>query len=135
MYRYMPLTLLVDEILPDRVRAIVSHPGSITANILALIKVGLIPTPLEESINGLFICATGKYVCLIVKATHNHRMADGMVFLDLTDRADVIDEIGQKLGTPALQKKFFETVDYIFANPDTHSRFLLSINQHDVMGT
>jgi hypothetical protein len=136
MYTYMPLTLLVDEISPDKVRATVSHQGSITANILAFIKLGLIPAPLTpNTINGIFILATGKYVCLIVKASDTSRMADGMVFLDLTDRTEVIDDIGQKFGNAALQKKFLETVEFIFANPDTHTRFLLTINKHDLYGT
>lgn len=131
MYTHiMPLTLLVDEISPDRVRATVSHPGSIYANILAFIKLGLIPAPLNpNTINGIYILPTGKYVCLIVKASDASRLADGMIFLDLTDRTDVIDEIGQKFGNPALEKKFLETVDFILANPDTHTRFLLTINK------
>ena len=130
MYRQMPLTLLVDEISPDNVRATVSHPGSITANILAFIKLGLVPAPMKDkTINGIFILPTGKYVCIIVRSSNNQRMADGIVFLDLTRRPEVIDEIGQKFGNAALEKKFLETVDYIFANPDTHSRFHLRISK------
>ena len=136
MYTYMPLTLLVDEISPDGVRATVSSPGSIQANILAFLKLGLIPAPMNpQTINGIYILPTGKYVCLIVKASDASRLADGMVFLDLTGRTDVIEEIGQKLGNAALEKKFLETVDHILANPDTHTRFLLTTNKHEMEGS
>ncbi|HEV2478460.1 MAG TPA: hypothetical protein VGS79_02300 [Puia sp.] len=136
MYRYMPLTLLVDEISPDKIRATVSHPGSITANCLAFIKLGLMPAPVKDkTIGGIFILPAGKYVCIVVTATHPQRMADGMIFLDLTNREDLIPEIGEKFRNPALEKKFLQTVDHIFANPDTHSRFLLAINKHDFFST
>jgi hypothetical protein len=128
---FMPLNLYVDEFSPDGVRATVSHPVSITANMLAFIKLGLVPDPIsDKTINGIFILPTGKYVCLIVRSSNTtQRMADGMVFLDLTKRTEVIDEIAQKLGNAELEKKFLQTIDHIFNNPDTHSRFHLRVTK------
>jgi hypothetical protein len=134
-FTFKPLNLLVDEISPDGVRATVSYPGSIVSNMLAFIKHGLVPAPMGDStINGIFIMPAGKYVGIIVKASQTNRMADGMVFLDLTDRQEVIDEIAQKFGNAELEKKFLQTVDYIFANPDTHSRFRLFVSKGGPFG-
>lgn len=121
----------VDEISPDKVRATVSELRSIHLNMLTFLKLGLVPAPLEKrSINGIFILPIGKYVCLIVSSTNAHRMADGMIFLDLTNRTDAIDDIAQKFGNPGLEKKFLETVQYILEHPDTHNRVLLIRNEN-----
>lgn len=113
----------VDEISPDKVRATVSNTHSIYLNMLILLKLGLVPAPMgKNSINGIFILPIGKYVCLIVHSTNPQRMADGMIFLDLTNRTDAIDDIAQKFGNPELEQKFMETVQYIFNHPETHSR-------------
>ena len=131
MFRYMPLALLVDEFSPDRVRATVSHPGSIAINMLEFIRLGIVPAPLgPNAINGIFITHAGKYLCIIVKSSNAQRLADGIVFLDLTKRTEVIEEIAQKFGNAELEKKFLQSVDYIFNNPDTHSRFRLIINKN-----
>jgi len=125
MFTGWPLTVIVDEISPDEVRATVSHPRSIHLNMLEFIKLGFVPSPLNDTINGIYVLPTGKYVCLIVKTAGAQRLADGMIFLDLTNRTDIIYEIGGKFGNDQLKKKFLQTVDYIFNNPDTHSRILL----------
>ena len=125
MFTGWPLTVIVDEISQDEVRATVSHPRSIHLNMLEFLKLGFVPAPLKETINGIFILAAGKYVCLIVKSADAQQLADGMIFLDLTNRTDIIHEIGEKFGNDQLKKKFLQTVDYIFNNPDTHSRILL----------
>ena len=131
MFRYMPLALLVDEFSPDRVRATVSDPASIAANMLEFIRLGIVPAPIgPNTINGIFITPAGKYLCIIVKSSNAQRLADGIVFLDLTKRTEVIDEIAQKFGNAELEKKFLQSVDYIFDNPDTHSRFRLIIKNN-----
>ena len=129
MITVWPLTLFVDDISPDKTRATVSDPYCVMQNMLAFIKMGLVPAPLKPAtIQGIHILATGKYVCLIVKSANDQYPADGMVFLDLLDRADVTRDIARKFDNARLEKKFLQTVDYILNNPDTHSRVLLVPN-------
>lgn len=127
------ISLYVDEISPDKIKATVSSNLSVSYNLKTVMGIrypfffrsyqGPISDSLGEEINGVCIVPTGKFICMVVRKDDSR----SMIFLDLVGRADLAERMAEKLNQVDLQEKFMQVYAEIMSHPERHKWFNLVV--------
>jgi len=122
-----PLSLYVDELTPDKIKATVSTTNSLIHNLSVLKKLvpDLTPAYIGEKINGVSVMPIGRFICMLTGPSGNR----GMILLDLIDKEELAEAMADKLGHPDLRDRFMEVYDYILSHPEHHENCELVVGK------
>jgi hypothetical protein len=121
-----PLSLYVDELSPDQIKATVSDAHSILRNIDTIKLVSpQAATALENPIGGVSIVPAGRYLCMVIWSVDSPTVAEGMIILNLRDQPELIDKMAEKLPHEALRRKFRRIGQEILDLPEIRPKFKL----------
>lgn len=126
-----PFPLYVDEISPDNIKGTVYNNSTIVYNLRVM---SLAHTPLHNSYttmigfmtkesNGVCIMPIGKFICMLVK----NDGGNGMILLDLVDKAQLAEKMAEKLDPVSLRQQFKEAYAEVESHPERHKWFKLVV--------
>jgi hypothetical protein len=125
-------SLYVNELSPDKVKAVVSDTTCIRVNIL-LLRYHLfnkdIFASLGKAIDGVLILPVGKYICMITGYGAKPRSANGIILLDLIGREEIGHKISEKFDNKALEERFMDVLCEVVGHPEDHSKFTLVVGK------